>query len=124
MFNPSAVVSGNTYVLRYVVENGCGKDSADITLLVDCNISLTEFGVTALEVFPNPTSGVINIHTTNPIGGDVELELYSVSGKLLMSKSASFGADLSIDISRFADGVYNLKIITEDGAEVRRVTKM
>ncbi len=124
VFNATAVISGSTYVLRYVVENGCGKDSADITLHVGCKIGLSEFGIAILEVYPNPTSGVVNIRSKNAGSQSVTIELYSSTGKLLMSANADLDGELPIDISRFADGVYNLKITTDEGTEVHRISKM
>ena len=123
-FNATAVISGSAYVLRYVVDNGCGQDSADITLFVGCNISLNEFGIATLEVYPNPTSGVVNIRSINAGSQSVTIELYSTSGQLLMSKTADLDGELPIDISKFADGVYNLKITTDEGTEVHRISKM
>ncbi len=66
-------------------------------------------------VYPNPTTGVVNITTTGVVDGEVlELNVYDVSGKLLINTTQVYRttSENQIDLLGLASGIYTLKIKT------------
>jgi len=77
-----------------------------------------------LLVWPNPTSGILNIQFTNQNPPFTEIKIYDVSGKIVDVVETFYGASLQtaqIDLSRFPDGTYFLQ--AENGAMTKVVVK-
>ena len=66
------------------------------------NLSLTQFNVNDFEIYPNPTSSIINIQTNL---NDLTFDIYDIAGKRLINTDNS-----EIDLSSLSPGVYLLKI--------------
>jgi PKD repeat protein len=66
-------------------------------------------------IFPNPSSGLFAIQSP---GG--QLEIYSYTGALILSKQIDAGAK-QIDLSRFADGFYLVKLQTHNSNVLKSV---
>jgi hypothetical protein len=62
-----------------------------------------------ITIFPNPTLDIIQIKFEKVNENNV-LELYSVDGKLLLTKNASTDIQLQLDLSAYNSGTYILKI--------------
>lgn len=79
-------------------------------ILFDANLSTD--GV--LDVFPNPTDGLININVSRRNNG--LLEIYDLNNRRVKNVIVDTGIqDLSIDLSNLPVGVYYLKYILDDG---------
>lgn len=61
-----------------------------------------------LQVFPNPTNGELNISSSSTIS---QIEIYSLTGKLLMAKHRSSGREQILNVGHFQPGVYLLRVI-------------
>lgn len=69
-------------------------------------------GVTGIDpsdllVYPNPTTGKVEITLPNPL--DVNVRLLDMEGKLLFFKSYS-GQNIKVDLSSYSDGIYMLNV--------------
>lgn len=62
------------------------------------------------EVRPNPASDQTQILFNNPKGQLYELEIYSLAGALMDSRSSN-GTRISLNVSDFQSGIYLLKLI-------------
>jgi hypothetical protein len=66
---------------------------------------------TTLKVYPNPTKGLLRIEVSNiPEGASTQVKLYDYSGVELINQN-DFPPSQVLDISRFKDGLYILRII-------------
>ncbi|MFH2143677.1 MAG: T9SS type A sorting domain-containing protein [Bacteroidota bacterium] len=65
-----------------------------------------------IKVFPNPTSGLINIETENIIS----IEIIDIDGIIVYD-----GKETEIDIANLNNGVYLLKIATNEGVKMGKV---
>jgi len=78
-----------------------------------------------VNVFPNPTSGELNISLSGYEGRSVTLEVFNTMGQILYIKELDEvqNADEIIDLSSVASGMYLLRV-SSDGllAEMKRVT--
>lgn len=76
-----------------------------------------EFFFNELNIYPNPTKGVLNINTTTVINN---LSLYSLSGKNIKSWENNMN---SINLENIASGIYLLYINSDKGHSVRKIIK-
>lgn len=69
----------------------------------------------AIQVFPNPTHGLVHIGGTDIL----EVKVYDNMGRIL----STYLNTNEIDLSELPDGVYTLRIIGENGHLVKKVVK-
>lgn len=72
-----------------------------------------------IGVFPNPTSGNLQINTSSSCQ---ELQIFDVLGRKLMEKLCS-GFQQQVSIASFSPGVYFLKLFTDNGNKLIKVEK-
>ena len=73
----------------------------------------------SIAIFPNPTASIININCNNTIK---TIELYDVQGRLLQTQIVD-NATASLDISNQTNGIYFVKITSEKGVKVEKISK-
>ncbi|WP_432412389.1 T9SS type A sorting domain-containing protein [Rasiella sp. SM2506] len=76
-----------------------------------CELGIEENELTSFTLSPNPTSQLVRITSSNNLAPK-EIQIYSVSGQLLLEPSFNNG---SIDISKLASGFYILKARFDTG---------
>lgn len=79
-------------------------------------LSVNDYELTGISIFPNPVKDVLTIESVNTIEGS---ELYTINGKLI----ASYSNTTKIDFTSLPKGVYLLKIKTAIGTEVKKIIK-
>ncbi len=97
------------YKLKQVDINGYYTFSNVISINNNSNSDQPEL----VELYPNPSSTVINIVVYSPEEGEIDLELIDMYGKTVSIERLKVkkGRDiLNVDISKFANGVYASKI--------------
>lgn len=100
-----------TYQVCLVATNVCGSDTF-CTLVVGVNESAKGTGI---KLFPNPTSGLIHLELDIPAAMDVKLVLINPLGQelaCLVLPNAS-NETHRWDVTNVADGIYLLRIETE-----------
>lgn len=74
-----------------------------------------------IDIYPNPTSGVIQVDLNENTSG--KIELYSFEGKLVFSKELNQDNQVTIDLSGFSKGVYLAKVNTNNKVVVKKIIK-
>ena len=87
----------------------------DYTINVLASLSVEEFGLNNISLYPNPTSNVLNISVSNNDLPD-SYSIYNMLGQTVATKQISSNADLSINSSEFSNGMYFVKIIKNNSA--------
>jgi hypothetical protein len=110
-FDPSAAGIGTfTITYDFTDVNGC-SDQSQQTILVGC-ADIANLESSTFLVFPNPSSGVLTISTTDTYIKSVLI--YDGIGKLVaVIANEKVSTEQSIDLSSFARGVYSLEISTD-----------
>ena len=86
-------------------------------------LSVNEYNIIQLDVYPNPAIDIVNIKL-NTLNEDADLAIYNMLGKVVMQKSYDFNAEsLSIDVSQFTTGVYILKVSSSESTSYKRFIK-
>ncbi|MEJ6792047.1 MAG: M43 family zinc metalloprotease [Lacinutrix sp.] len=112
--------SGNSGGLFTPVACDTGHDgeTEDYSLNVLAPLSVDEFGLSAISIFPNPTNGILNIK-----GLEIALEnveIYSITGQRVMTVTTNLEA---INVSAIANGVYFLKLNTANATKTIKFIK-
>lgn len=115
-FNGNAIILGETNASFTATSNGdyavivtigsCSDTSACVslnTVSVNENYSSKEY-----SIYPNPTSGLINLHLTN-VESNARVEVYSVVGQQIKRNSIST-QKMEIDLSDYGKGIYFVQI--------------
>ncbi len=76
-----------------------------------------------IELFPNPTEGIINFKIQMPYSQDVKLNIYDIIGnRIFYQEHEKVSLELlSMDLSNLSPGVYNCSIETEQGIFTERI---
>ncbi len=123
IFDATAVASGASYDFQYKVSSNCGDDSVVVSLLVDdCGVGLNDLSTGFINIYPNPTRGIINIDDEN-VEGNIQVEVYSASGALVISEIYTEHQEIRLDISEYAVGIYTVKVSSSKGLDVKRIMK-
>lgn len=113
-YNP--IVSG-VYVVRITDANGCvyqyskGFKYTKPNGIADIDLSKE------IEVYPNPTSDELNIKESNLLGNQFEISIFNMEGKLICQKQNSY----QISVSNLNQGIYMLRIKTENGIATKKI---
>ena len=115
LLNPdqtTGVLTNLTYyssdgVISVQVVNDVSIQNGDVTLAFECvSLSISENDPLYMRIYPNPTNGdFVTIQT--PLNGVKHVDVFDITGKLLISKSLS--AD-TLDVSSMSSGVYLVNI--------------
>ncbi|MBR4837348.1 MAG: choice-of-anchor J domain-containing protein [Bacteroidales bacterium] len=106
---------GATYTLGIVAEYAnCESEMVTIQYTHDDGV---EENAIVSEIYPNPTSGNLNIKAT----AMTQISIYNAMGQMVYSQDVN-ADEMVIDMSQFEAGVYMVNIITENGSAVKRIT--
>ncbi len=75
-----------------------------------------------IHVFPNPANGICNIQLSNA-EGKTNIELYDLTGRLVMQNMNVTGKHFSMDLSGIHSGTYILKATNNNSASTIKVVK-
>lgn len=105
---PESMTDG-THYLYLRVKNLDNNWSAYIFEIfnVDSTLSVEENDNLAFQVYPNPTSSILNIEINS--ASNYDIQLLDMNGKVILSRKP-IGINDKIDFSKYAKGVYLLQI--------------
>ena len=117
-FSWPIIGSGDSLDIRISMDLQSGDeeaafDNVRISGLTATGISEVAFDENTINLFPNPTAGVINIETLT--SGKI-IQLISIEGKVLKEIQSAKNQE-RLDLSEMANGTYFLKV----GVEMRKV---
>jgi hypothetical protein len=78
-----------------------------------------------ITIFPNPATDIVNIQLPdNWQGRQVKIDLINQMGQVVISKTPSQASQVeSINVSRLSAGIYNLRLINNNGeVEIRKIS--
>jgi hypothetical protein len=79
--------------------------------------SIAGYSVNRFTIFPNPATGQITIQHPADVS---ELQLYDISGKMVLSTNTKIGNVTQMDLSSLSSGIYFLRA---DGQPVKKIVK-
>ncbi|MFA7274546.1 MAG: PKD domain-containing protein [Crocinitomicaceae bacterium] len=114
-FDPNLAGLGlSTLTYFYTDGNGCGN-SAVSTIFVDGCAGIDEPTSSKLEIFPNPSTGILTINAGNTV--IVQLIVFDYAGRKVAEQNGNSSAQLLIDLSDLANGMYTFEVISSNSAQ-------
>jgi hypothetical protein len=101
--------------------NGCTA-TAIVTVSVNKCVGINEFGKAGLEakVYPNPVGNTLTVELNNSSAKLIEIT--DLSGRLILSRSGN-GETMDVDVAGLANGVYYVKLRSDNMTEVFKIVK-
>jgi hypothetical protein len=89
-----------------------GFQQPDYNVVLVEHVSSPELDV---NVFPNPTTGMLNIQWTGSTDANATIQLFDISGKQIINQQVVTGNSTgTVNISELANATYILKIVAKD----------
>jgi len=110
-------------IYTVTVNDGCCNTRTD-TMIVTCETTNTEELVkeTDIKIFPNPAKGKVFIEGFSELSPIQEVEIFSIDARFITKETG--GNIQEIDVSALENGVYLLRLVTQDGTTInKRVVK-
>jgi PKD repeat protein len=109
-FDPnSAGLGTNTLTYNFTDGNGCSNSATSI-ILVDGCLSLNENTQSSIQIFPNPSTGILTINSEDmPISN---LTVFDYAGRKVAEQLGVSTTSLTLDLTKMADGMYTIEVIT------------
>ena len=102
-----------TYTVT-VTELGCSADAFVTVTVSNCN-GVKELIANGINVYPNPTNGILNISISSELAGNTSIEVYDAIGKLVIKETLSTETT-TINTTKLTDGIYVFKVINNNQA--------
>ncbi|MBL6875057.1 MAG: T9SS type A sorting domain-containing protein, partial [Flavobacteriales bacterium] len=108
------------YTLTTVDVNGCSAVNSVMIYVDSCNTDISELS-SRFSVYPNPSSGIVNIEFKNSDNSFNQISIMNVLGEeIFILNEISHGENFkTLDFATYAKGVYLIKIKTDVG-EINR----
>ncbi len=112
-----------TYTLNATRGGTTDTDTVVVTV-ENCNATLELAGVEEFLVYPNPTSGNLNLQLNSLEKEELNLVIMSLNGSIIYRDAITSnknGITKKIDVSRFAKGIYLVHLFNESKNLVKKV---
>jgi hypothetical protein len=88
------------------------------------HVNQTDYFIPEIEVFPNPTKGIVNIKISIERTKLIELDIYDLTGKKIQSKKFNNISEIetSVNLSGEKSGIYICKIKTDNKVYVKKIS--
>ena len=130
---PTSATLGNVRMrvrISYSVDGAidpCGQSTygevEDYMINITASSGLTENPLDAISVYPNPTENELFVDMKNIETDVTRIEILDLSGKVLHIASANQGSILKMNTSNLAQGMYQIRIISDEYAVTKRFVK-
>ena len=108
-----------TVIVNVVDASGC--KSADTLVVNIATIGIASHHQKLISVSPNPSEGIFYIN--NLKGAEVSIELFDVQGRSVVKNMQLQKASTALDIRHLDNGVYYLKITSDDTTVIEKLVK-
>ena len=119
-----AIFANNTGAYYVVAQdsNSC-RFKSNVYVYNPAGINVNEsYGI---YIYPIPSTNTLNIEVTSSFEKNTQIYIYSMDGKLILSQPALHKTSkLSIDLSSLVNGLYILKIESENKVIERKIEKL
>lgn len=110
--------SGNYQV--EVTKNGC-TETSDCFSFIHTGISAHQLG-SNIKIYPNPSDNMVNIDFSSSLVVD-NISLLDMQGRVLNTILLPTKSTVEMDLSSFADGIYFIKIVSNQGTSIDKIVK-
>ncbi len=112
-------VGAGCYTVEVTDAMGC-KSVDSACVFFDTGISELKSGAEEFVIMPNPTRGALEIKFNTV--AEISIVVVDALGRVIKTSNVSSTSNL-IDLSKYADGVYYVKIVSDGRTSIRKVVK-
>jgi hypothetical protein len=123
VFSPS--IPGTYYIGFHVSKEDSlvGIWLDDINLTTDSgNVGIKKTDKMDVSVFPNPSSGIVTIHSSAATKNGCTIEVLNPVGQLVYTKTLSSLNNFNVDLINQPNGIYSIRVISEKGIMTRTIS--
>ena len=96
--------------------------------IINCGVGIEaeDGSANSINIYPNPTSDNFSLSFQNNLATDVNVKIYSATGKLIWEDTQINFVDEyknTIDMSAFSTGLYLAKVTTSEGIRIKKIIK-
>ena len=103
-----------------IISGGDFGDSESVSFRIEDNLSLSDFDEVNIQIYPNPTSSVLNIEV--PQSSQYNYSIFTINGKQVLN--GDFNSNTTqINTNNLSSGVYIIQITNGDNSISKRVIK-
>jgi len=125
--DPSHTYStSGSYTVVLIQSNGLCQDTVSQTIAVTTSGINELTGIKSFDIFPNPTSNLLNINVGIQQTSDWKLSINNTVGQTILNRDVHLTSGkntLAVDVSSYAAGVYFISLQNGDALEMRRFIK-
>ncbi|MBR9921568.1 MAG: T9SS type A sorting domain-containing protein [Bacteroidetes bacterium] len=113
------------YEVAVVDDNGCEGTDGALVVVEICTGTEEQSLAGNLNVYPNPTNGVVFVRLEAFSAGTYQLNLRSITGQQMLQREVEVFGDsqqVEMDLSELASGMYMLEIASANGRIVRKLS--
>jgi uncharacterized protein YjdB len=93
-----------------------GEVSTQFIFTVDYPSGIGEDFTYSMKLYPNPSSGLVNLELGSQYNGQITFEVYSIVGQLVYQKSLTISEiKTHIDLSSLSPGIYQVRVTDKSG---------
>ncbi len=119
-----SVSNTGSYTVWVTDANSCiGTDAVLVTVEI-CSGTKTPGFTGSLNLFPNPTNGLVNLEMNQFVPGDYRVTVFTIQGQQAITEQVKITSDrqlMQLDMSNFSQGAYLIKLSSLNGVIVRRL---
>lgn len=93
-------------------------DEEEITVLLVSNESVGEINMGSFSLYPNPANNMVTIESGSIIN---QVEIYNITGKLILNKTGIKDTKTSISLDKMNTGLYLVNIYTPEGIHTHKI---
>jgi hypothetical protein len=121
--NPINVTMNNSSTFTVTGTNaaGCSNKNTVTVSINDC-VGITNIAANAngVMIYPNPNNGMFTVELSNSAVKSIQLT--DLSGRVIMTRTADNGK-VDMDINHLSNGIYYVKVQSNDAVQVLKVVK-
>jgi hypothetical protein len=132
--NEKNVFSGTDCIIRnnvYVENNNWPLNALEIMRMAGrlpvnkCFYNSTSNDIAFLKVYPNPTTGILQVLNEKPYPENYSVEVYNLQGQLLLiERKSKSQLQFSIQLKNYPGGLFFLRIISGKSICYYKVVKL
>jgi PKD repeat protein len=118
--------SNGSYSVTLWVSNTYGC-SDSITITSQVNVGLAELETVSSSIFPNPTTGELNIITTALVGGEMIVDVKDIVGRQLKLQQLNLVSGINrnvVDLTQLPTGTYVMTLRSGSAQQTHRFVIM
>ncbi len=96
----------------------CEEDVETVSITVAICAGVDTENMSNLNIYPNPSGGIIHINIQDAISNEIFIEIMNVEGQIVVNETIESG---KMDISHLPVGIYTLKVVSDENTYIKKI---